>query len=139
MTQSEHPNHAGCFTKIDVDGEKRAIWTDTFMTEVAPWTWWPDVAQAEDPELFRFTWRTLQVWVASSCNARVSSAWKHNIIMGDKRTRLGSKRQREQISIYTHSRVLKKFKGDPHADYEPAVAAGSDDSESDGPQGKTMI
>ena len=53
--------------------------------------------------------------------------------MGDKRTRLGSKRQREQVSIYTNSRVLKKFKADLHADYDSAVASGSNDSDSDGP------
>ena len=70
---TRYQNHKGCFDKLDAEGEKRAIWADTFMTEVAPWAWWQDVAQAEDPELFRFAWRTLRVGVASSCNERVSS------------------------------------------------------------------
>ena len=71
--------------------------------------------------------------VASSCNERVFSAWKH--IMGDKRTRLGSKWHREEVSIYTGSRVLKKFKSDMYADYncDSAVASGSDDSDADWP------
>ena len=70
------------------------------------------MAEVAEPELelHAFAWRTLQVGVASSCNERVFSAWKH--IMGDKRTRLGSKRQREEVSIYTNSRVLKKFKSE---------------------------
>ena len=54
--------------------------------------------------------------------------------MNDKRTRLGSKHQREEVGIYTNtcSRVLKKFKSDiMYADYDSAVASGSDDSDAD--------
>ena len=53
--------------------------------------------------------------------------------MGDKRTRLGSKRQREEVSIYTNSRVLKKFESDMYADNYSAVASGTDDSDADWP------
>jgi len=122
-------NNEGCFSRRDEDGDKRDIWTDEFMTGVAPWTWHQDVAASSEPELFTLAWRTLQIGVASSCNERVFSAWK--LIMGDKRTSLGSKRQREQVSIYTNSRVLKKYKSDLYADYDSAVASGSDDSDSD--------
>jgi len=122
-------NHEGAFAKLDDEGDKREVWTDEFMIAVAPWTWWQEVAQAAEPELYTLAWRTLQVGVASSCNERVFSAWKH--IMGDKRTRLSSKRQREEVSIYTNSRVLKKFKCDMYADYDSAVASGSDDSDPD--------
>ena len=103
-------NHEGPFAKLDDEGDKREVWTDEFMTAVAPWTWWQDVAQVAEPELHALAWRTLQVGVASSCNERVFSARKN--IMGDKRTRIGSKRQRGEVSIYTNSRVLKKFESD---------------------------
>ena len=122
-------NHEGPFAKLDDEGDKREVWTDEFMTAVAPWTWWQDVAQVAEPELHALAWRKLQVGVASSCNERVFSAWKN--IMGDKRTRLGSKRQREEVSIYTNSRVLKKCKSDMYAEYDSAVASGSDDSDAD--------
>ena len=46
-------------------------------------------------------------------------------------TPLGSKRQREQVGIYTNSRVLKKYKSDLYADCDSAVTSGSDDSDSD--------
>ena len=85
-------NHESAFAKLDDKGDKRDVWTDEFMTAVAPWTWWQDVAEVAEPELHALAWRTLQVGVASSCNERGFSAWNH--IMGDKRTRLGSKRQR---------------------------------------------
>ena len=122
-------NHEGPFAKLDDEGDKREVWTDEFMTAVAPWTWWQDVAEVAEPELHALAWRKLQVGVASSCNERVFSAWKN--IMGDKRTRLGSKRQREEVSIYTNSRVLKKCKSDMYAEYDSAVASGSDDSDAD--------
>ena len=122
-------NHEGPFATLDDEGDKREVWTDEFMTAVAPWTWWKDVAEVAEPELHALAWRTLQVGVASSCNERVFSAWKN--IMGDKRTRLGSKRQREEVSIYTNSRVLKKYKSDMYAEYDSAVASGSDDSDAE--------
>ena len=89
------------------------------------------MAEVAEPELRALAWRTLQVGVASSFNERVFSAWKS--IMGDKRTRLGSKRQREEVSIYTNSSVymLKKYKSDMYAEYDSAVASGSDDSDAD--------
>ena len=74
-----YQNHEGCFTKPDADGEKRAIWADTFVTEVAPRAWRHNVAQAEEPELFQFAWNTLQAGVALSRNERVPSAWKRII------------------------------------------------------------
>ena len=112
-------------------GDKRDICTDEFMTGVAPWMWHRDVAASHEPELLRLAWRTLQVGVASSCNERLLtfSAWK--LIIGGKRTRLGSKRQREQVSTYTNSSMLKKYNSDVYADYGSAVASGSDDSDSD--------
>lgn len=64
-----------------------------------------------------------------SYNERVLSIRKH--ILGDKRTRLRCKRQREQVSIYTNSRVLKESKKKLYTDYGPVVASGSDDSDSD--------
>ena len=122
-------NHEGAFAKMDDEGDKREVWTDEFMTAVDPWTWWADVAQVAEPELHALAWRTLQVGVASSCNERVFSAWKN--ILGDivKRTRLGSNRQREEVSIYTNSRVSKKYKSDMYEEYDSAVASGSDDSD----------
>ena len=73
-----------------------------------------------------------------SGRTRVFSAWKN--IMGDKRTRLGSTmgsaRQRKGVSIYTNSRVLKKYKSDnmyTYAEYDSAAASGSDDPDADWP------
>ena len=54
-------NNEGCFSRRDEDGDKRDIWTDEFMTGVAPWTWHQDVAASHEPELFRLAWRTLQL------------------------------------------------------------------------------
>ena len=95
---------------MDDKGDKRDVWTDEFVTAVAPWTWWADVPQVAEPELYALTmsWRTLEVGAASSCSERAFSAWKN--IMCNKRTRLGSKRQREEVSMYTNSRVLNKCK-----------------------------
>ena len=44
-------NHEGPFAKLDDEGDKREVWTDEFMTAVAPWTWWQDVAEVAEPEL----------------------------------------------------------------------------------------
>ena len=52
--------------------------------------------------------RVLQAGVASSANERVFSGWKH--ILGDRRTRLGKKRQREEMYIYANSRMCKNAK-----------------------------
>ena len=49
--------------------------------------------------------------------------------MGAKRTCLGSKSQREEVSIYMNSRVLKKYKSDMYTEYDSAVASGSDGSD----------
>ena len=109
------------------------------MPLVAPWIWWQDVAQVlvAEPELYDVAWRTLQVGVASSCNEPVFSAWKH--IMGDRRTRLGTKWQRDEVGIYKNSRVLTLEKFESLIDdivyadymYNSAVASGSDDSDAD--------
>ena len=65
-------NHEGAFAKLDDEGDKQDVWTDEFMTAVAPWIWWQDVAQVAEPELHALAWTTLQVGVASSCNERMS-------------------------------------------------------------------
>jgi hypothetical protein len=61
-----------------------------------------------EPELSRMAQRVLQAGVASSANERVFSGWKH--IIGDKRTRLGKKRQRDEMYIFANSRMCKNAK-----------------------------
>ena len=64
-------NHEGASAKLDDEGDVRGVWTDEFMTAVAPWACWrQDVAEVAEPELHALAWRTLQVGVASSCNER---------------------------------------------------------------------
>ena len=52
--------------------------------------------------------RVLQAGVANSANERVFSGWTH--ILGDKRRRLGKKRQRDEMYIYANSRMCKNAK-----------------------------
>ena len=61
-----------------------------------------------EAKLSRMAQRVLQAGVASSANERAFSGWKH--ILGDKRTRLGKKRQREEMYIYANSRMCKNAK-----------------------------
>ena len=46
--------------------------------------------------------------------SRIFSAWKH--IMGERRTRMGKKRQFDEVSIYTNKCIMKKFKIENYAD-----------------------
>ena len=61
---TQYCNHEGPFTKLDNEGDKQEVWTNEFMTAVAPCTWWQDVAKVAEPKLHALAWRTLQVRVA---------------------------------------------------------------------------
>lgn len=111
---TRYQNKEGCFSPLDEDGVKNDVWDDEFLTSVAPWNWWAEVAKTKENLLFKLCWRSLQIGVASSCNERVFSGWKH--IMGDRRTKMSKKRQLDEVYIYTNHRVLKKFKGDAAAE-----------------------
>ena len=63
---------------------------------------------AQGTKSSRMAHRFLHAGVASSANECVFSGWKH--ILGDKRTRLGKKRQRDEMYIYANSRMCKNAK-----------------------------
>ena len=45
--------------------------------------------------------------------------------MGERRTRMGKKRQLDEVSIYTNKRVLMKPKAEHHAEYDSAMDSSS--------------
>ena len=51
--------------------------------------------------------------------------------MGERRTRTGKMRKSYEVGIYTHKRILMKFKTENYADYDSAGAVDSDSSSDD--------
>ena len=108
----------GNFTEIDRSADERTVWADSFIAESTPWSCYDEILLEEpEPGDADFVWpwaaqRVLRLGVSSSVNERIFSHWKN--IMGSHRTRLGKKRQRDQVFIYSNERVLKRCM-DKHA------------------------
>ena len=94
---------------------------------MAPYNWWKEVALVDEPVLAKMCIRILQIGISSSVNERVFSGWKH--IMGEKRTRMGKKRQLKQVCVYTNRRVMKRYKTDLFVKCDSAVETSSDEEE----------
>ena len=98
----------GNFAQLDEVADERTVWSKTFIKTATPWGWWDKalLGPAEDGEedLIWCAKRVLQLGVSSSINERIFSHWKN--IMGNHRTRLGRKRQRDQVFVYSNERVL---------------------------------
>lgn len=133
----------GCFAYKDEEGKTKDFWEDSFITKVAPWDWWKEVAAVEEPMLYKLAWRVLQIGVASSVNERIFSGWGH--ILGKRRNKMSKKRQLKevqiaecpvsvltyvcvQVNIYTNRRVMKKRRmSDQWAPCDPSSESEVDD------------
>jgi hypothetical protein len=108
----------GNFTEIDRAADARTVWADSFIAETTPWDWYDGILLEEpEPGDADFVWaaqRVLRLGVSSSINERIFSHWKN--IMGSHRTRLGKKRQRDQVFVYSNERVLKRCMDKQSAD-----------------------
>ena len=60
---ARYQNKEGCFTRLDAQCEERDIWQDSYLTSVAPWDWWKEVAQHAEPDLCALSRRVLQAGV----------------------------------------------------------------------------
>lgn len=123
----KYQNQQGCFAKLDENGKPNDWWLDAYLTKVSPWDWFREVGKKDHPELWAIVNRVLKLGVASSCNERIFSAWKH--IMGERRTNMGKQRQLDEVSIYTNKRVMKKFMAEMYADYDSAVSSSDEEME----------
>ena len=84
-----------CFAYKDEEGQTKDFWEDSYITKVAPWDWWKEVAADEEPELCKLAWRVLQIGVASSVNERIFSGWGY--ILGKCRNKMSKKRQLKEV------------------------------------------
>jgi hypothetical protein len=94
----------GHFSTLDAMGEKRAVWSDSFLKDLSPWQWWTNFLAVE-PLLAKFAMRVLQLAISSSACERAFSKWSY--VISKYRTRLSLSRQIKSIYLFNNWRLLQ--------------------------------
>ena len=78
-----------------------------YISEVAPYKWWQNF-KFTAPELAAIGERSNKIAVTATSNERFFSSWKH--VIGDRRTRMRLRRQKQCVKWYVNRRMLDKMK-----------------------------